>query len=532
MLLNKLEHSDNASSMLEVEETIQLADDGNEGMKMQKVDTSASIDPIPDTVYSSKIEVWIFIICTALGQMLSTISIPIYFPALTVLADYFNTSLDMINLTATMYSIFQGISPLFWATLSDAIGRRPVYIMCILCYVGANVGLALGRSYWVLFGLRCLQAFGGASTVPLTGAVIGDITTRKNRGGIMGVATGLGLLGNCFGPLIGGGLMSQWNWQGIFWFLMGLGIFVLIVIFLLYPETHRGLAGNGSIMPKPLINRSPYAYVRHWITGVPYLPHQPEYEMEWRSPKTKVNLFQWLTLLIQTDVILVLVPMSLHYTTWYMILTIQSTRLASDYKLSTTQVGYTYLSSGVGTFLGSLVAGRLLQWSFQRHVNRRKKVCEESNILYRQSDVNIYFARLDLCFWASLLLIVTTIVFGWTLQYKVSFYCPVVMTFFISASSTFFMSASTTMLVDIYPNNSGAAVACSNLCRCLLCAAGLAAVDSMSEAMGPGGMATLMAGFCGLSLSCLLFLLRYGEQIAKKRKDKESARRHAKAQQA
>lgn len=511
------------------EETVQLTCQVGPESTVERIDTNASVDPVPETIYQSKSELWVFIICTALGQVLSTISIPIYFPALTVLADYFDTSLDMINLTATMYSIFQGLSPLFWATLSDAIGRRPVYLMCIICYIGANVGLALGRSYWVLFGLRCLQAFGGASTVPLMGGVIGDITSRKNRGGVMGIATGLGLMGNCFGPLIGGGLMSQWNWEGIFWFLMGLGAFVLVVIFLCLPETHHYFAGNGSIMPKPWINRSPYAYVHRAVTGIPYIPTDPEYEQEWRASKPKINLFQWLWLLVQPDVILVLAPMALHYTTWYMVLTIQSTRLASDYKLSTTQIGYTYLASGVGTFVGSLVAGRLMQWSFKRYVRKRKAYCEEKHVPYRQSDVNIYIARLDLCFWASLILIASTIVFGWTLENLVSFYCPVVMTFLMSGCATFFMSASTTLLVDIFPDNAGAAVACSNLCRCLLCAAGLAAVDKMSSAMGPGGMSTLMAGFCGLSLLCLVYLLRYGEQIAKKRKAKEKARREPSA---
>lgn len=513
------------SSSSDCEETIHLTSQVGPETAVERTETNASVDPVPQTSYQSRWELATFIICTALGQILSTISIPIYFPALTVLADYFDTSLDMINLSATMYSIFQGLSPLFWATLSDAIGRRPVYLMCIICYIGANIGLALGRSYWVLFGLRCLQAFGGASTVPLMGGVIGDITSRKNRGGVMGVATGLGLMGNCFGPLIGGGLMSQWGWQGIFWFLMGLGAFVLVVIFMFLPETHQYFAGNGSIMPKLWWNRSPYAYFRRMVRGIPYLPTEPEYEQEWRAPKPKINLFQWAVLLSQLDVILVLVPMSLHYTTWYMVLTIQSTRLTSDYKLTTTQVGYTYLSSGVGTFVGSLVAGRLMQWSFRRYVNKRKAYCEENNLAYRQSDVNIYIARLDLCFWASLILIISTIIFGWTLENKVSFYCPVVMTFFMSGCATFFMSASTTMLVDIFPNNSGSAVACSNLCRCLLCAAGLAAVDKMSSAMGPGGMSTLMAGFCGISLLCLVYLLRYGEEIAKKRKAKERARR-------
>lgn len=63
--------------------------------------------------------------------------------------------------------IFQGISPAFWGSLSDAWGRRPVYLSTIVVYMGSCIGLALAPSYAALLVLRMLQAFGSSSVIAI-----------------------------------------------------------------------------------------------------------------------------------------------------------------------------------------------------------------------------------------------------------------------------------------------------------------------------------------------------------------------------
>lgn len=96
---------------------------------------------------------------------------------------------------------------MLWGTLSDIYGRRLMFLGCLLVLALACVGLALvpTSAYWLLLLLRCLQAAGSASTIALgnknppcletadvgsvhTGAgVIGDISTRDERGGFFGL---------------------------------------------------------------------------------------------------------------------------------------------------------------------------------------------------------------------------------------------------------------------------------------------------------------------------------------------------------
>ena len=61
------------------------------------------------------------------------------------------------------------LAPMFWGTLSDRWGRRPMFISCMVVLALACVGLALipTNAYWLLMLLRCLQAAGSASTIAL-----------------------------------------------------------------------------------------------------------------------------------------------------------------------------------------------------------------------------------------------------------------------------------------------------------------------------------------------------------------------------
>jgi MFS family permease len=94
---------------------------------------------------------------------------------------------------------------MFWGTLADRVGRRPIFLACLLVLCLVCIGLALvpTSAYWLLMLLRCIQAAGSASTVALgmyqlqcyifdlSGAVgagvIGDISTRAERGGFFGL---------------------------------------------------------------------------------------------------------------------------------------------------------------------------------------------------------------------------------------------------------------------------------------------------------------------------------------------------------
>lgn len=80
----------------------------------------------------------------------------IYLPLLPLLATHFHTFLQAINLTITLYVIFQAILPLLFSTTSDAIGPRPVLLATHTLYTIASLGLVLNKHVYA--GLLVLRA--------------------------------------------------------------------------------------------------------------------------------------------------------------------------------------------------------------------------------------------------------------------------------------------------------------------------------------------------------------------------------------
>lgn len=72
-----------------------------------------------------------------------------------------------------MYMVFQGISPLFWGSVADMVGRRPVFISTFMVYIAACVGLASSKTFAALISLRMLQSFGSSSAIAVGAGTIG-----------------------------------------------------------------------------------------------------------------------------------------------------------------------------------------------------------------------------------------------------------------------------------------------------------------------------------------------------------------------
>jgi hypothetical protein len=126
-------------------------------------------DSEPFSVFTSGQKRWINWLAS-FGAMFSTLNSYIYFPAVIPIALDLNVSVALVNLTITCYLVVAGIAPAIMGDLADHEGRRPAYIIMCVLTVGANVGLALQRSYPALFVLRMVQAAGSSGKYDCLGS--------------------------------------------------------------------------------------------------------------------------------------------------------------------------------------------------------------------------------------------------------------------------------------------------------------------------------------------------------------------------
>ena len=118
-------------------------------------------DTPPYSIFTRGEKRWI-VFLVAYAGLFSPLSSFIYYPALFSLAEDLNITLTMANLSITTYMIVSGVAPSILGDMADTIGRRPLYLVAILTYTIANVGLAVQRSYPALLVLRMLQSAGSS----------------------------------------------------------------------------------------------------------------------------------------------------------------------------------------------------------------------------------------------------------------------------------------------------------------------------------------------------------------------------------
>ncbi|KAI8244847.1 hypothetical protein K4K55_004098 [Colletotrichum sp. SAR 10_96] len=144
-------------------------------------DTLQEQPPEPPYHIFTKRQKWFVIVIIGTAGLFSGLSSNIYFPSLDAISRDLHVSAEMVSLTITSYLIIQGISPLFWGSISDALGRRPIYIASFAVYIISNIGLSFSPNFTILMVFRALQAAGSASTVSIGNGVIQDISPPAER---------------------------------------------------------------------------------------------------------------------------------------------------------------------------------------------------------------------------------------------------------------------------------------------------------------------------------------------------------------
>ncbi|KAE8446613.1 hypothetical protein EG329_011806 [Mollisiaceae sp. DMI_Dod_QoI] len=481
----------------------------NDGVDETRPKNEMQTPPEPVySVFSTKAKVFL-ILMTVFGTIFSPLSSFIYLPAITPIAESYHRSLGEINLTVTIYQIMQATAPLFFGDLSDQIGRRPVYILTFGIYIAANIGLALQHNYAALMVLRALQSTGSSATVAIGSAVMADVTTSAERGGYITAVQASVQFAPALAPVLGGILTEFLGWRSTFWFLViGAGVFLLIYVPFV-PETARNIVGNGSI-PPPRLNASLTSFLQ-WRRQSRNLESQPDHAPLPQPKKVprKIpipNIWAAILIIFEKDVGLLMFFMSLFVMANYAMLVPLQDVIRRQYNFNDLQVGLCYIPFSIGSIIGSVIVGKLLNWNYAR-VARSIGMSVDRK---RGDDLRkfpIERARLDLMWPWTALAVAMLVAWGWVVDSGTSLAAPLVVLFFAGAGVSGPVSILTTLLVDLYPMNPGRVSSSFNLTRASVSAVGTAAVQYIIDAWGYG-FTYLFLGLVVLAASPSVLIVR------------------------
>lgn len=117
--------------------------------------------PAPYSVFTARQKHLIILLASVAGAF-STLCSYIYYPALVPIASELRVSIALVNLTVTSYLVVAAVAPAFMGDMADRGGRRPIYMLMFVLFIGANVGIALQRSFPALLVLRMVQSAGSS----------------------------------------------------------------------------------------------------------------------------------------------------------------------------------------------------------------------------------------------------------------------------------------------------------------------------------------------------------------------------------
>jgi DHA1 family bicyclomycin/chloramphenicol resistance-like MFS transporter len=157
-----------------------------------------------------------------------------YLPALPAVARAFNTDAAMVQWTLSAFFLGIASAQLFYGPLSDRFGRKPVLMAGVSIYLLGTVACLMATTIETLIVARFFQAVGCCAGPTISRAVVRDVFAREHA------ARALAYLGAAMGfipalaPIIGGFLLTTFNWQAIFVLMLvvaGLTLFALVGLF-------------------------------------------------------------------------------------------------------------------------------------------------------------------------------------------------------------------------------------------------------------------------------------------------------------
>jgi MFS transporter, DHA1 family, multidrug resistance protein len=179
---------------------------------------------------------YILLVLVLLMSPLTGATIDIYTPAMPLVSKYFTTDKSMVQLSITLYLIGYAVGQIVVGVLADAIGRKPVILVCLFLYMVTTLVCTFSNSIYYFLLFRFLQGIFVSGPGVLNKAYILDVFPKDKAQRYMNYVTIAWAIGPILAPVLGGYLIEIFSWKSVFYFLIAYSLPVFS-LFLFMPET-------------------------------------------------------------------------------------------------------------------------------------------------------------------------------------------------------------------------------------------------------------------------------------------------------
>lgn len=196
---------------------------------------------------------WKVLLITSVGVFMGSLDLFIVNIAFPDLAkDFSGASLAELSWVLNAYAIVFAALLVPAGRIADRVGRRRVFILGLLLFVGASTLCALAPAIEALIAARILQAAGAAMMIPATLGLILPVFPVEQRAMAIGLWSSAGGLAAALGPPIGG-LLVQISWRWIFVVNVPIGIVTAIAAARMLQEVREPDEANPDLVGAALL---------------------------------------------------------------------------------------------------------------------------------------------------------------------------------------------------------------------------------------------------------------------------------------
>ncbi len=165
--------------------------------------------------------------------MVGALAIDTYLPSFHAIGREFEVGPVAVQQTLSVFLFTFAFMMLFYGTLSDSFGRRPVILVALTLYTAASLGAVFAPSFGWLLVCRALQGLAAGAGSVIGQAIVQDRYSHDQAHAqrIMSHIMMVFGLAPAIAPILGGWLHVSFGWRSTFLFLAIFGALMILLVY-------------------------------------------------------------------------------------------------------------------------------------------------------------------------------------------------------------------------------------------------------------------------------------------------------------
>jgi EmrB/QacA subfamily drug resistance transporter len=180
---------------------------------------------------------WLTLAAVAFGLFMIMLDNTVVNVALPTMERDLHVSISQLEWIVTAYALTFAALLITGGKLADLYGRRRIFIVGLVVFTLSSLACGLAPSAGFLIGARAVQGSGAALMNPATLSIITATFPPRQRGQAIGIWAGVSALALAIGPLAGGLIVENLNWNWIFFVNVPVGALGIVVSRLVIRES-------------------------------------------------------------------------------------------------------------------------------------------------------------------------------------------------------------------------------------------------------------------------------------------------------